>query len=100
MITLEQYKSEYNKYIEKLTELRGRVSRIKIWDYDRSPSMLMRRIDTCIKKMKTVYPVFTTQPTYKNHDFTSYMDMITKDFDDFEKECAIIEERCKHYKYK
>lgn len=100
MITLEQYKSEYNKYIDKLTELKDRASRIKIWGYDRSPSMLMRRIETCIEKMKKVYPVFTTQPFYKNYDFTSYIDMITKDYTTFEKECILIEESCKHYKYK
>lgn len=56
MITLEQYKSEYNKYIDKLTELKDRASRIKIWGYDRSPSMLMRRIETCIEKMKRCTP--------------------------------------------
>ncbi len=60
----------------------------------------MRRIDTYIEKMKKVYDVYISQPSFKNQDFKPYIDMVKKDIDAFDAECTTIEQRFKQYKYK
>jgi hypothetical protein len=99
MVTLEQYKIKYPTLVEMLKEIKSRASRIKDWQYDFSPSSLVRRIDNYISKMERVYQIYTTAPSYKTADFQSYIDMVEADTKGFDEECTKIDERVKKYKY-
>ena len=78
MTTLEDYKREYPKLLAEFEDLACKGTVLPIMQCYSQAGMarvFVNEINGKIKQMKKIYGVFTTSPSFKNHDFTSQIKM-------------------------
>ena len=85
MITLEQYKVIYENCHVRMTKVRNQASVLKDGRFWFGATSFRLDIDKFMKTIESVYNAYTTAPSFKNKDFTQYVQKLENDVKGYEK---------------
>lgn len=85
MITLEQYKVIYENCYSRMTKVKNRASALKDGRFWFGATSFRLDVDNFMKTIESVYNAYTTAPSFKNKDFTQYVQKLENDVKGYEE---------------
>ena len=93
MTTLSDLERIVPDIIKRLNDIHGRMSKYKKLNTDFRGRTLMREIEAKVRQIQKVHEAYRNTPSYKNKDFTNWVEMQEQ----YIKECTAIYKKIMEY---